>query len=66
MESVQKLAQIQAGIDLEWFSHFEDELTLGESESAILQSNDELVKEQIKTQKKLALDLKESQFALKV
>ncbi|KAG5963720.1 hypothetical protein E4U58_003446, partial [Claviceps cyperi] len=65
MESVQKLAQIQAGIDLEWFNYFKDELTLDESESAILQSN-ELVKEQIKTQNKLALDLKESQFALKV
>nr|UFQ30626.1 dimethylallyl tryptophan synthase [Claviceps arundinis] len=63
--SVQKLAQIQAGIDLEWFSYFKDELTLDESESAILQSN-ELVMEQIKTQNKLALDLKESQFALKV
>ncbi|CCE30228.1 uncharacterized protein CPUR_04076 [Claviceps purpurea 20.1] len=65
MASVQKLAQIQAGIDLEWFSYFKDELTLDESESATLQSN-ELVKEQIKTQNKLALDLKESQFALKV
>ncbi|KAG6194692.1 hypothetical protein E4U35_000455, partial [Claviceps purpurea] len=65
--SVQKLAQIQAGIDLEWFSDFKDDLTLNESESAILQSNvNELVKEQIKTQNKLALDLKESQFALKV
>nr|Q9C141.1 RecName: Full=Tryptophan dimethylallyltransferase 2; AltName: Full=4-dimethylallyltryptophan synthase 2; AltName: Full=All-trans-hexaprenyl-diphosphate synthase 2; AltName: Full=L-tryptophan dimethylallyl transferase 2; Short=DMATS 2 [Claviceps purpurea 20.1]CAC37396.1 putative dimethyl-allyl-tryptophan-synthase [Claviceps purpurea] len=63
--SVQKLAQIQAGIDLEWFSYFKDELTLDESESAILQDT-ELVKEQIKTQNKLALDLKESQFALKV
>nr|AAZ29613.1 putative dimethyl-allyl-tryptophan-synthase [Clavicipitaceae sp. US2005a]AEV21221.1 dimethylallyl tryptophan synthase [Periglandula ipomoeae] len=65
LESLQKLVQIQSGIDLEWFNYFKHELTLNGTESAYLRSND-LVNCQIKTQNKLALDLKGNQFALKV
>nr|AFO67567.1 dimethylallyl tryptophan synthase [Epichloe inebrians] len=65
LESVQELVQIQSGIDLEWFSYFKHELTLNQTESATLRSNN-LVDCQIKTQNKIALDLKGNQFALKV
>ncbi|KHN97491.1 Aromatic prenyltransferase, DMATS type [Metarhizium album ARSEF 1941] len=64
-ESLQKLVQIQAGVDLEWLKYFKRELTLDVLESAFLLDNG-LARDGIKTQNKLALDLKGNQFALKV
>nr|Q6X1E1.1 RecName: Full=Tryptophan dimethylallyltransferase; AltName: Full=4-dimethylallyltryptophan synthase; AltName: Full=All-trans-hexaprenyl-diphosphate synthase; AltName: Full=L-tryptophan dimethylallyl transferase; Short=DMATS [Balansia obtecta]AAP92451.1 dimethylallyltryptophan synthase [Balansia obtecta] len=65
LDSAQELIRIQAGIDLEWFTYFKDELTVNMTESEYLRSNG-LVNCQIKTQNKLALDLKGDQFTLKV
>nr|ATJ44712.1 dimethylallyl tryptophan synthase [Epichloe bromicola] len=63
-EALKKLMDFQPGIDLEWFSYFKQELTLDANESTYLHSQN-LVKEQIKTQNKLALDLKGDKFVLK-
>nr|ATW01296.1 DmaW [Claviceps gigantea] len=65
LDSIQRLVQIQPGIDLAFFSYFKHELVLSASESAILDQNSS-VKLPVRTQNKLALDLKGNQFALKV
>ncbi|KAG5924168.1 hypothetical protein E4U42_004734 [Claviceps africana] len=65
LESIQRLVQIQPGIDLAWFSYFKNELVLSASESASFERNGS-AKLPIRTQNKLALDLKGNQFALKV
>lgn len=64
-DSLHKLIAIQPHIDTEWFNHFKNDLTLNSEESAYLLESD-MVKDQIKTQNKLALDLKGGQFVLKV
>lgn len=63
-ESLQQLIPLEKSINLEWFSHFKQDLTLNSEESTFLLKKD-LVGDQIKTQNKLALDLKGSRFVLK-
>ena len=63
-ESLHKLVAIQSGVDLEWFRHFKKDLTLDAAESAYLLDQG-LAKGKIKTQNKLAFDLKGGQFVLK-
>ncbi|KAE8348771.1 tryptophan dimethylallyltransferase FgaPT2 [Aspergillus coremiiformis] len=63
-ESLQKLMIIQPGIDLEYFRHFKRALTVDEDESALLQEH-MLAGGDIKTQNKLALDLKGGDFVVK-
>ncbi|EAL94103.2 tryptophan dimethylallyltransferase fgaPT2 [Aspergillus fumigatus Af293] len=64
-ESLQHLLPLEKSIDLEWFRHFKHDLTLNSEESAFLAHNDRLVGGTIRTQNKLALDLKDGRFALK-
>ncbi|KAI9372976.1 tryptophan dimethylallyltransferase [Aspergillus egyptiacus] len=64
-DSLQQLCPLEKSIDLEWFRHFKHELTLNSDESAFLVRNDHLVGDSIKTQNKLALDLKDGDFVLK-
>ncbi|GFF94574.1 hypothetical protein CNMCM6936_002242 [Aspergillus lentulus] len=64
-DSLQQLLPLDKGIDLEWFRHFKHDLTLNSDESAFLARNDHLVGDSIRTQNKLALDLKDSRFVLK-
>nr|AET79202.1 dimethylallyl tryptophan synthase [Claviceps paspali] len=64
LEGIQKLVQIQPGIDLAWFSHFKHELTLDRKESESLTKSG-LADGQIWTQNKLALDLRGKHFSLK-
>nr|Q12594.1 RecName: Full=Tryptophan dimethylallyltransferase; AltName: Full=4-dimethylallyltryptophan synthase; Short=DMATS; AltName: Full=All-trans-hexaprenyl-diphosphate synthase; AltName: Full=L-tryptophan dimethylallyl transferase [Claviceps fusiformis]pir/JC4338/ tryptophan dimethylallyltransferase (EC 2.5.1.34) - ergot fungus [Claviceps purpurea]AAC18893.1 dimethylallyl-trans-transferase [Claviceps fusiformis]ABV57826.1 dimethylallyltryptophan synthase [Claviceps fusiformis]prf//2202167A Trp(dime len=66
LECIQKLVRIQPGIDMEWFSYFRNELVLNATESARLGRNDSVNQQPIRTQNKLALDLKGDRFALKV
>jgi len=63
--SLHQLQQIQSGINLEWLEYFKRELTLDMAESAYVHENN-LGGDEIKTQNKLALDLKDDQFSLKV
>jgi tryptophan dimethylallyltransferase len=63
-ESLDKVIAIQPDVDLEWFSHFKQDLTLSTAESAFLLENN-LVELEIKSQNKLALDLKGGQVLLK-
>ncbi|KAH8600507.1 4-dimethylallyl tryptophan synthase [Bisporella sp. PMI_857] len=63
-ESLHDLTRIQPGVDLEWFRHFKNDLTVNDTESAYLLKND-LAGGEIKSQNKLALDLKGGQFVLK-
>jgi tryptophan dimethylallyltransferase len=63
-ESLQGLAAIQPGVDLEWFRHFKNDLTVNATDSAFLAQKN-LAGGQIKTQNKLALDLKGEKFVLK-
>ncbi|KAG5951670.1 hypothetical protein E4U53_002540 [Claviceps sorghi] len=65
LKNIQRLVEIQPGIDLAWFSHFRHELVLSASESATRDGHGS-VKLPIRTQNKLALDLKGHGFALKV
>jgi tryptophan 4-dimethylallyltransferase len=64
-DSLQQLLPLEKSIDLEWFRHFKHDLTLNNEESAFLARNDHLVGNNIKTQNKLALDLKDGLFVLK-
>ncbi|RYP93155.1 hypothetical protein DL770_000729 [Monosporascus sp. CRB-9-2] len=64
-ESLQRLMTIQPDIDTEWFSYLKNDLTLNSEESAYLLEKD-MVGNQIRTQNKLALDLKGGTFMLKV
>lgn len=63
-ESLHILLKIQPGVDLDWFRHFKQDLTLNGVESAYLLRHG-LAGMEIKTQNKLALDLKGGQFVLK-
>jgi tryptophan dimethylallyltransferase len=63
-ESLQQLVAIQPDVNLEWFNHFKQELTLSSAESKFLAENGP-IKTGIKTQNKLALDLKGDHFVLK-
>ena len=63
-EALAHFLPLQKGINLEWFSHFKNALTLSAEESDFLAQNN-LVGDQIKTQNKLALDLKGDRFVLK-
>ncbi|KAI0381639.1 4-dimethylallyl tryptophan synthase [Hypomontagnella monticulosa] len=63
-ESLQKLISVQPEIDLEYFDHFKRDLTLNDQESTRLHGQS-LAGCDIKTQNKLALDLKGSQFDVK-
>ncbi|KAL1865223.1 hypothetical protein Plec18167_009491 [Paecilomyces lecythidis] len=63
-DCLKKFIQIQRGVDLEWFTYFKNELTLNADESAFLRDNN-LAEGPIKTQNKLALDLKNRGFVLK-
>ena len=62
--SLRKLSAIQPDIDLEWFTHFKKDLTVSSAESRFLLENN-LVGDEIKSQNKLALDLKNGKFVLK-
>ena len=63
-EILQKLVAIQSDVNLEWFRYFKKNLTLDAAESAYLLDQG-LAKGKIKTQNKLAFDLKGDQFVLK-
>ncbi|OTA60880.1 4-dimethylallyl tryptophan synthase [Hypoxylon sp. EC38] len=63
-DSLQRLIAIQPGIDLEYFDHFKRDLTLDAEESTFLRESS-LAGAEIKTQNKLALDLKGGQFEVK-
>ncbi|KAI1658829.1 4-dimethylallyl tryptophan synthase [Daldinia decipiens] len=55
--ALRSLKKVQPDLDTEWFTYFKKELTLNSEESAHLM-NRGLVQGQIRTQNKLALDLK--------
>lgn len=63
-ESLDKLQLLRKDIDLELFRHFKNDLTLDSDESAYLLAHD-LAGSAIKTQNKLALDLKDGDFVVK-
>ncbi|KAJ5108222.1 dimethylallyl tryptophan synthase FgaPT2 [Penicillium angulare] len=63
-EALHYLSDVQEDINLEWFRHFKEALTLNAEESAsLLESN--IVGDQIKTQNKLAMELKDDHFVVK-
>ena len=64
-ESLDRLIQLDKSVDLEWFRHFKRDLTLNTEESTAL-ANSDVVAGQIRTQNKLALDLKGGRFMAKV
>ncbi|KAF7588835.1 hypothetical protein BBP40_005189 [Aspergillus hancockii] len=63
-ESLHRLIPLQKGIDLEFFRHFKEDLTLNSDDSAYLLEHD-LVGGQIRTQNKLAFDLHGDEFIVK-
>ncbi|KAL4806166.1 dimethylallyl tryptophan synthase FgaPT2 [Aspergillus unguis] len=62
--SLAQLRPIAKGMDLEWFMHFKEDLTLNDEESNFLLKNN-LAGDRIRTQNKLALDLKNDGVMLK-
>lgn len=64
-DSLSKLMPIQTGIDLECLRHFKADLTVNNEDSAYLLKRD-MVQAHIRTQNKLALDLTNDGFVLKV
>jgi tryptophan 4-dimethylallyltransferase len=56
-DSLADLRNIHKGVDLEWFEHFKRDLTLNDEEAAYLVRHN-LTGDQIRTQNKLAVDLK--------
>ncbi|PLB47193.1 dimethylallyl tryptophan synthase FgaPT2 [Aspergillus steynii IBT 23096] len=63
-DSLSKLQLLRKDIDLELFRHFKTDLTLNADESAYLLAHN-LAGSEIKTQNKLALDLKHGDFVVK-
>lgn len=63
-KSLQSLMTVQPGVDTRWFCHFKHDLTLSNSESKYLLAND-LAGPSIRTQNKLALDLKDDRLVAK-
>ncbi|GBF63857.1 tryptophan dimethylallyltransferase [Trichophyton mentagrophytes] len=63
-DALDRLMPLQKGIDLEFFKHLKQDLTVDDQDSAYLLENN-LVGGQIRTQNKLALDLKGGNFVLK-
>lgn len=63
-DSLDRLIPLQKGINLEFLKHLKNDLTVNDHDSAYLLENN-LVSGQIRTQNKLALDLKGDGFVLK-
>ncbi|KAJ6050361.1 uncharacterized protein N7446_005401 [Penicillium canescens] len=64
-DALDRLVPLQNGIDLEFFRHFKNDLTVNDQDAAYLMER-KLVRGHIRTQNKLALDLKGGDFMLKV
>lgn len=64
-DALDTMIPLQKGIDLEFFSHLKRDLTVNDQDTAYLLER-KLVEGQIRTQNKLALDLKGGEFVLKV
>ncbi|KAJ5618231.1 dimethylallyl tryptophan synthase FgaPT2 [Penicillium herquei] len=63
-DALHRLQEFQPDINLEWFTHFKNALTLSSEESvSLLETN--IVGDQIKTQNKLAMELKDDHFVVK-
>lgn len=63
-DALDRLLPLQKGIDLDFFTHLKNDLTVNDQDAAYLLEN-QLVGGQIRTQNKLALDLKGGAFMLK-
>lgn len=64
-DALDTLIPLQKGIDLDFFTHLKRDLTVNDQDTAYLVEN-KLVGGQIRTQNKLALDLRGGEFLLKV
>jgi tryptophan 4-dimethylallyltransferase len=64
-DALDTLLPLQKGIDLEFFTHLKNDLTVNDQDASYLLEN-QMVDGQIRTQNKLALDLKGGEFELKV
>lgn len=64
-DALDTMVPLQRGIDLEFFTHLKNDLTVNDQDTSYLLEK-KLVEGQIRTQNKLALDLKGQEFVLKV